>query len=121
MLAAFAAETRAHAAQPLLMLIGTGAQVHPNAQGRARFAAALGVHDLGYPIRRLLAAAAAERLPVLNLPARWTMPEPPSRALLHGLPGGRPGFGHWNRLGHETAAAAVADRICELWRNPDVP
>lgn len=114
MLAAFAAEVRAADAQPVLMLIGTGAQVHPNAQGRAQFAAALDVPDLGYPVRRLVAAAATQQLPVLNLPALWTRPslEPPP--LRHGLPGARPGFGHWNAQGHAEAGQAAAQLICRL-------
>jgi hypothetical protein len=116
MLAAFANETRATGAQPVLMIIGTGAQVHPNPRGRARFAQSLGIEDLGYPVRRLLATASRHQLPVINLPALWTGPTRRSSDHLHGFPGGRPGFGHWNRLGHAAAGAAAADVVCSLWR-----
>jgi hypothetical protein len=113
-LAAFTAEARASGTAPVLMIIGTGAQVHPNAHGRAQFAAALGVDDLGYPVRRLLRVATRHRIAVLNLPARWTAPGQTSDQPLYGLPGGRPGFGHWNQQGHAEAAEAAAGLVCRL-------
>lgn len=117
-LAAFSEETRAAAAEPLLMLIGTGAQVHPDSAGRARFAAALGLEDLGYPVRRLLDIAHAHRIPVLNLPARWTQPSDQPPVFFHGLPGSMPGFGHWNANGHRAAGEAAAELICWLRSRP---
>jgi hypothetical protein len=116
MLAAFAKETRAAGAEPILMIIGTGAQVHPNPRGRARFAQALGIEDLGYPVRRLLATASRHRMPVINLPALWTGSARRSSEHRHGFPGGRPGFGHWNALGHAAAGSAAAEGVCRLWR-----
>lgn len=118
MLKAFAEETRAAGSRPILMIIGTGTQVHPNLQGRARFAAALGLDDLGYPVRRLLETAKRHRLPVLNLPARWAEPPEVGERFLYGLPGGRPGFGHWNAAGHQAAGAAAAELVCWLLTQP---
>jgi hypothetical protein len=117
MLGAFATEVRAAGAVPVLMIIGTGAQVHPNAAGRARLAAALGLDELGYPVRRLLAIAEEQQLPVINLPARWTQGGRMPGALLHGFEGGRPGFGHWNAAGHEAAADAALELVCWLSAN----
>ena len=117
MLGAFADETRAAGAEPVLMLIGTGGQVHPNAAGRARFAAALGLKDLGYPVRRLLRIADRHQLPVINLPARWTRDANGQQSLRHGFAGGQPGFGHWNAVGHRAAADAVAELLC--WREAE--
>jgi hypothetical protein len=114
MLGAFAEEARAAGAEPVLMLIGTGAQVHPDAGTAARFAAALGVDDLGYPVRRLLGVAARAGLPVVNLPALLAEQAERDGALLHGLPGARAGFGHWNAAGHRAAAEATAALACEL-------
>ncbi|NBC48643.1 MAG: hypothetical protein GVY22_11755 [Gammaproteobacteria bacterium] len=113
-LADLTAEARASGTEPALMIIGTGAQVHPNVRGREQFAAALGLDDLGYPVRRLLDVATRHQLPVLNLPARWTAPGQRSDQLLYGLPGGRPGFGHWNQQGHAEAAKAAAGLVCRL-------
>lgn len=114
LLATFAAETRAAGAEPVLTLIGTGVQVHPNAAATARFAAAIGVPDLGYPVRRLLAVAARNAMPVLNLPASMATHAEHRGILLHGFPGGRPGFGHWNAAGHAVAGAAAGRLVCEL-------
>lgn len=114
MLGLFSAEARADGAEPVIMIIGTGAQVHPNAKARARFAAALGVQDLGYPVRRLLRIADDHQLPVINLPALWTTEPHVQRQLLHGFDGGRPGFGHWNPAGHRAAADAATQLVCEI-------
>lgn len=114
MLGQFSVETRAAGTEPVLMIIGTGTQVHPNATARARFAAALGVEDLGYPVRRLLKIAADHQLPVINLPALWTTDPSDQRPLLHGFDGGRPGFGHWNEAGHRAAADAAATLVCRI-------
>ena len=119
MLAAFAGEVRATGAQPVLMLIGTGAQVHPNALARARFAAAIGVSDLGYPVRRLLATAEQQRLPVINLPALMALRAEGEGEPLHGFAGGRPGFGHWNPLGHAVAGEAAAALVCAALQPTD--
>jgi hypothetical protein len=121
LLAAFAAETRQAGAEPVLMLIGTGVQVHPSAAATARFAAAIGVADLGYPVRRLLAAAARNEMPVLNLPALMAGHAERAGVLLHGFPGGRPGFGHWNADGHAVAGAAAARLVCDLLRRDGAP
>jgi hypothetical protein len=117
MLAAFATETRAAGAEPVLMLIGTGAQVHPHERAALRFAAAIGVPDLGYPVRRLLAVARHNDLPVLNLPALMAAQAERDGVLLHGFPGGRPGFGHWNQAGHLSAGAEAARLVCAVLRD----
>ncbi len=114
MIGLFSAETRAVGAEPVIMLIGTGTQVHPNATARARFAAALGIKDLGYPIRRLLKIAGDHQLPVINLPALWTSDPRYQQQLLHGFEGGRPGFGHWNATGHQAAAEAASKLLCQI-------
>ncbi|WP_295542833.1 SGNH/GDSL hydrolase family protein [uncultured Thiohalocapsa sp.] len=116
MLAAFADETRAVGATPVLMLIGTGVQVHPDPRVPAAFAAALEVPDLGYPVRRLLAVAERQAMTVLNLPASLAARAERDGLLLHGFPGGRPGLGHWNADGHRAAADAAAERLCPLAR-----
>ena len=117
MLAAFASEVRAAGARPILLLIGTGAQVHPDAAASAGFAEHIGVYDLGYPVRRLLAVAAKNDLAVVNLPAVMAVHARSEGVLLHGFPGGWPGFGHWNAAGHAVAGEAAARLVCEALRS----
>jgi lysophospholipase L1-like esterase len=112
MIGQWTAEVRGAGAEPLLMIIGSGAQVHPNAGARQQFAARLGVPDLGYPVRRLLEVAAKQHLPVINLPAHWTADARYQRQPLHGFEGGRIGFGHWNPAGHQAAAEVVSEHLC---------
>jgi len=118
MLAAFADEVRATGARPLLMLIGTGAQIHPNARARERFAAAIGVEDLGYPLRRLSAIAADIGLPVLNLPALMAPAAEQQGHPLHGFDNAIRGFGHWNADGHQAAGTEAATAMCALLATP---
>lgn len=113
-LASFAQEVRDAGARPLILLIGTGAQVHPNAGAVAGFARALGVADLGYPVRRLLATADALNVPLVNLPAVLAAQAERDGRSLHGFPEAIPGFGHWNTRGHQGAAEAAAERLCQL-------
>lgn len=111
-LAAFAAEVRDAAAEPLLLIAGTAAQVHPNAAATAAFARRIGVADLGYPVRRLLRAAERLDLPVVNLPARMAAEAERTGTVLHGFDNALPGFGHWNAAGHAVAARAAAETLC---------
>jgi hypothetical protein len=113
MLAAFAAEVREAGAQPLLMIAGTGAQVHPNPQLPAAFAARLGIPDLGYPVRRLLQAASAQRLPSVNLPLVMATEAERLGSPLHGFDNSIVGFGHWNAAGHRVAGQAAAEALCQ--------
>jgi lysophospholipase L1-like esterase len=113
MLAAFAAEVREAGAQPLLMIVGTGAQVHPNPKVPAAFAMRLGVPDLGYPVRRLLHIASVRDLPALNLVLIMAAEAERSGSPLHGFDNSIVGFGHWNADGHRIAGQAAADALCQ--------
>ncbi len=113
MLAAFAAEVREAGAQPLLMIAGTGAQVHPNPLVPAAFAARLGIPDLGYPLRRLLQSASSQQLPSVNLPLVMATEAERLGSPLHGFDNSIVGFGHWNADGHRVAGQAAADALCQ--------
>ncbi len=119
MLAAFAEEVRAAGATPVLMPIGTGVQVHPDARLPARFAAALDLPDLGYPVRRLLAVADRHDIAVLNLPALLAAHAEQEAVILHGFPGGQLGLGHWNAAGHHVVGQAAADLVCRTAAVPN--
>jgi hypothetical protein len=60
-------------------------------------------------------------MPVLNLPALMAAHAERQDILLHGFPGGRPGFGHWNAAGHDVAGAAAGGLVCELLRRGGGP
>jgi hypothetical protein len=111
-LATFAEEVRGAGAEPLLLIAGTGAQVHPDAQASAAFARHVGVPDLGYPVRRLLSAAFVADLPAVNLPLVMAGEAERSGVMLHGFENAVPGFGHWNADGHRVVANAAAEALC---------
>lgn len=112
MLALFADEVRAAGAEPLLLIAGTGAQVHPDPRVPAAFAGRLGLPDLGYPVRRLLREASDAGLPTVNLPAIMAAEAERRQVSLHGFDNGIPGLGHWNADGHRLVGAVVADALC---------
>lgn len=113
MLALFDEEVRAAGAQPLLLVAGTGAQVHPQPRVSAALAGRLGLPDLGYPVRRLLQAASLARLPAVNLPAVMAAEAERRQVSLHGFDNGIPGLGHWNADGHRLVGAVAADALCK--------
>lgn len=113
-----ARRTRQHGARFLLATVPASAEAHPDAALRRRLAAGLGVPDLGYPERRLLALGRRHRLPVVALGA-------PLRAAagdgtyLYGFPGPGLGRGHWNRRGHALAGRLIADALCRELRGSE--
>ncbi|MCF7992816.1 MAG: SGNH/GDSL hydrolase family protein [Thiohalocapsa sp.] len=116
-LSAFAEDARDSGVEPLLMIAGTGAQVHPSAAASAAFARRIGVPDLAYPVQRLLRAADAADLPAVNLPAIMATEAERTRTLLHGFDNAMPGFGHWNTAGHRVAGYAAAAALCARVRS----
>jgi hypothetical protein len=114
-IAAFAGEVRATGAHPVLMVVGTAGQVHPDPRVVAALAARIGVPDLGYPVRRLLQAADIAGLPVINLPETMAAEAERLGTPLHGFDNAIPGFGHWNAAGHRVAAAAATRAVCAQW------
>ena len=96
-----------------VVLLSNAIQVDPSPDVRARHARSLGVSDLDYPNRRLLAAAERDGYPALDL-------VPPLRAFaertgtdLHGFDNTELGTGHWNAEGHRIAAREIARWICD--------
>jgi len=87
-------------------------QVHPDANARASLQARLGVEDLFYPDRRI--AELAKRNGLLAAPLAPTMQRlaEESGAFFHGFANVGMGRGHWNELGHRTAADLIARQLC---------
>jgi hypothetical protein len=115
-----AGESRAAGAGFLLVTLSTGAQAHPDAALRRRFAASLAEiapdgeapADLLAPERRLAATARREGFPMLALAPRLAR-----RAEAAGVPfHGAGGFGHYDAAGHRAAGEMVAAAICDGWR-----
>jgi hypothetical protein len=97
---------KAHGARFVVVTVPYAIQVHPDAALRESARERLGVRDLFYPDRRIEALARRAGFTAVAL-----APEMQKRKqLLHGFDGR--GMGHWNPLGHETAAQIIAGRLC---------
>ena len=118
LIAAMHAEVRARDARFLVATLTTGAMVYPDAQKRARFAAALGVPDLLYPERRLSALGAKAGFDVVALGEPMQRHAERTGEFLHGFANTRAGTGHWNPAGHRAAAGLLAQRLCGGRYNP---
>jgi lysophospholipase L1-like esterase len=93
-------------------------QVHPDAAVRRRATTRLGVGDLDYADRRLVAIGERHGFPVLPLaPALRELAEHTGR-YLHGFANTVPGTGHWNAAGHAAAADRVAVWACDALASP---
>jgi hypothetical protein len=109
-----------HGAGFLLVTVPYAVQVHPDPAVRASLQERLGVPDLLYPDWRLAAFAAKRGIPALTLAPEMQELAQANGVALHGFPNAQPGFGHWNELGHATAASLIARKLCS-GLNGDVP
>jgi hypothetical protein len=100
-----------HGAAFVMTTLTNPIQDAPDLAARARFQKAIGVADLTYPDRRLAAFAAAHGFPDIPLVATLPAYAAEHHAALHGPTDGNP-IGHYNRLGHELAAKAIAAGLC---------
>ncbi|MBV8771110.1 MAG: SGNH/GDSL hydrolase family protein, partial [Deltaproteobacteria bacterium] len=102
---------RLHHALFLLVIVGTGIQVMPDAAFQDGYLRAVGGTDLLYPSHRLTALAAQRRFAVLDLVPLMSSYALDHHLYFHGFPNTAMGTGHWNELGHRFAGSLVASRI----------
>ncbi|MDZ4803741.1 MAG: SGNH/GDSL hydrolase family protein [Candidatus Eisenbacteria bacterium] len=104
-------ESTARGASFLAVTISSSIQVHPDRAVREAFMTTLGVDSLSYPEERVAALGRAEGFPVLVLAPRMLAFAESRHAWLHGFANTRPGYGHWNGLGHRLAGACLAEAL----------
>lgn len=87
-------------------------QVHPDAAQREALLVKYGVADLAYPERRVASFAEQNGIPAIMLGPQMQAIAAATRSSLYGFENAKPGFGHWNELGHRAAAAVIAQQLC---------
>jgi hypothetical protein len=105
-------EVAERGARFLLVTLSTGIQVHPSREVRESFARRLGVPDLHYPERRMLAMARRENIETVILAEALQRHAERHRVFLHGFPNLEMGGGHWNEEGHKLAAQLISKQMC---------
>jgi hypothetical protein len=105
----------------LIVTIPSSIQVHPEEALRAAFLETLGVDSLTAPELRVAAWGAAHAVPVVRLSPRMTAFATARHAWLHGFPNTRPGYGHWNALGHALAGQLIAEAVAERFGSAPCP
>jgi len=113
LIAAMNREAAAMGASFLAVTISSSIQVHPDRSVREAFMTTLGVDSLSYPEERVAALGRTEGFPVLVLAPRLAAWAEPRHAWLHGFANTRPGYGHWNGLGHRLAGACLAEALAD--------
>jgi hypothetical protein len=109
-----AQNVQAHHALFLLVIIGTGIQVMPDAAFQGGYLRAVGGTDLLYPSHRLVAMAARKRLDVLDLVPPMRIYAQDRGVYFHGFPNTAMGTGHWNQQGNYFAARLIAEKIAAM-------
>jgi hypothetical protein len=104
----------AHHALFLLVIVGTGIQVMPDAAFQAGYLRAVGGTDLLYPSHRLVAMARRERLDALDLVPPMLAYAQDRGVYFHGFPNTAMGTGHWNRLGNYFAGRLIAEKLATM-------
>jgi hypothetical protein len=105
---------RAHRAVFLLVIIGTGVQMLPNASMQADYFKAVGGTDLLYPDHRLTLLGARKGFAVLDLVPPMKAYAQATQVYFHGFANTSMGSGHWNQPGNCFAADLMAERIVSL-------
>ena len=103
-----------HHALFLLVIIGTGIQVMPDATFQAGYLRAVGGTDLLYPSHRFMALAARKGFSVLDLVVPMSTYAQDHRVYFHGFSNTALGTGHWNRDGNRFAAGLIANKIAAM-------
>jgi len=104
-------EVAARGARFYVVVLTSGAQVHPDPANRAVFAKSLGVPDLFYADRRLETFCQKEGIPILLLAPAFQEYATVHQVYLHGFKGNL-GGGHWNQQGHRLAGDMIARWLC---------
>jgi lysophospholipase L1-like esterase len=110
-------EVRSRGARFLLAVLSTPGAVYPDPALRKRYADYLGIDDLFYPEARLQQLAQRHAFQAVGLGREMQRHADASGEYLHGLPNGKPGFGHWNERGHALAASLIAAGLCSGQRS----
>lgn len=105
-------ETRARGARFVLAVLSSASAVHPDAGLRRRYAEFLGNADLFYPEKRIQRLGRQHGFEVVALAPEMQRHADATGAYLHGFANAKLGFGHWNKAGHELAAALIAAHLC---------
>ena len=96
-----------HGAQAAVVVVPFPFAVQPQAAERERLRRVHGVSDLSYPDQRVVAFARHKgMLGILLEPDMVAVAEATGSALYHAAKG------HWNELGHRTAAQVIARTLC---------
>ena len=106
-------EVAARGARFELLILSNWRQVHPNPKVRAQEAESLGIANLRYPDRRLVAFANSEGIDVLNVVDPLAAAAESSGLCLHGFANAIPCGGHWNAEGHRLGGERLAERLCQ--------
>lgn len=95
-----------------VLTVPYAAHVHPDAAQRAALLVKYGVPDLAYPERRIASFAERNGIVAIKLEAQMQAIAAAARSSLYGFENAKPGFGHWNQLGHRAAAELIARQLC---------
>ncbi len=103
----------------LLIVIGSHADLHPDAEFGEAMMRELAADDLRYPERRLQELGRQHGFRVLGLAEPMSRYAWEHQQYLHGFANAQLGAGHWNVAGNRLAGKSTARTICEMLDSAD--
>ena len=95
-----------------LLSIPSAIAVHPDEHQQQLFKRTYGIADFSYASKRL--QSVINDVEFLDLQKEFVSRLSSRGAAFYGFANSRPGFGHWNQLGHQAVAEYLAAELCFL-------
>ena len=100
----------------LVLPVTTSIQVHPDTNIRNHYIEKMGINNLAYPEERIKLLGDSHNFRVIPILKKFQEYAELNQKYLHGYENLKPGFGHWNKEGHNLAADIIVNYILNNYK-----
>ncbi|PHX55348.1 SGNH/GDSL hydrolase family protein [Tychonema bourrellyi FEM_GT703] len=109
-------EVKAKKADFMVVIVSTGAQVHPDPIARQSYMKQFGIKDLYYPNHRIKSLGDRLNITTLDTVPRLREYAEKNKTCVQGFPNALACEGHWNSHGHEQVGQLIAENLCDKFK-----
>jgi hypothetical protein len=109
-------EVKAKKTDFMVLIVSTGAQVHPDPIARQDHMKQSGIKDLYYPNQRIKSLGDRLNITTLDTVPRLREYAEKNKTCVQGFPNALPCEGHWNSQGHEQVGQLIAEHLCDKFK-----